>query len=122
MANSFLFKDTRYKIGDTIELEYKIKEGDKERIQIFKGLIIKFRGTSPSTHTMTVRKMTKSGIGVERVIPLMSPFIASAKLVKKSNNTKAKLYHIRGLSDQELRSKLYQIKKTQVNKTKKEVK
>lgn len=119
MSNSFLFNETRFKIGDTIDIEYKIKEGDKERIQSFKGFILKVKGNSQSNRMITVRKMSKSGIGIERIIPLFSPFIKSIKLIKKSNYNKAKMYFVRGLSDQELRNKLYHTKKTQSVKTKK---
>jgi len=119
MSNSFLLKETQYKVGDTIEINYKINEGDKERIQIFKGILLKIRGNSQAERMITVRKITKSGIGVERVIPLSSPYISGMKLVKKSSYNKAKLYFIRNLSDQEIRTKLYHVKQKVVHKTKK---
>ena len=119
MSNSFLLKDTQYKVGDTIEISYKIKEGDKERIQIFKGILLKIRGNSQAERMITVRKVTKSGIGVERVIPISSPYVVSMKLIKKSSYNKAKLYFIRNLSDQEIRTKLYHVKQKVVHKTKK---
>lgn len=118
MANSFLYKETRYKVGDTVAINYKIKEGDKERLQLFTGIIIKIKGDSDVTRMITVRKITRSAIGVERIIPLSSPYISSMNLTKKSNYNKAKLYFVRNLSDQELKSKLYQVKKT-VKKAKK---
>ncbi|KKP86794.1 MAG: 50S ribosomal protein L19 [Candidatus Roizmanbacteria bacterium GW2011_GWA2_35_8] len=111
MANSFKYKDIQYKVGDTLSINYRIKEGDKERLQLFKGILVKIKGDSEATRMITVRKMSKSGIGIERIIPLSSPFIASMKLEKKSNYRKAKLYFIRNLSEQELKSKLYRIKK-----------
>lgn len=107
MANSFKYQDNTYCIGDTVTLTYKIKEGEKERKQLFKGIIIKFRGQTPETKMLTIRKISKSGIGVERIIPLISPFIASIKLVKKSNNRRAKIYYIRNLSGQKLTQQLY---------------
>lgn len=110
MSNSFLLKETQYKVGDTIEINYKIKEGDKERIQIFKGILLKIRGNSQAERMITLRKITKSGIGVERVIPLSSPYITGMKLVKKSSYNKAKLYFVRNLSEQEIRTKLYHVK------------
>lgn len=110
MANSFSYKDKTYKVGDTIDIDYKIKEGDKERIQSFKGILLKIKGNTPVTKMITVRKMSNAGIGVERIIPLSSPNIANVSLVKKSNYQKAKLYFLRNLSDQELRTKLYQVK------------
>ena len=110
MANSFKYQDNTYRIGDTVTLTYKIKEGEKERKQLFKGIIIKFRGQTPETKMLTIRKISKSGIGVERIIPLISPFIASIKLVKKGINRRAKIYYIRNLSGQKLTQQLYRKK------------
>jgi len=118
MANSFKFKDVQYKVGDTLSINYKIKEGDKERLQLFKGVLVKIKGDTEANRMITVRKITKSAIGVERIIPLFSPYIQSMKLDKKSSFNKAKLYFIRNLSDRELKSKLYQIKKVVVSKKK----
>jgi large subunit ribosomal protein L19 len=119
MSNSFLYKDTRYKIGDTVSINYKLKEGDKERIQVFKGIVVKVRGDSEANRMFTVRKISKTGVGVEKIIPLLSPFIAKMELVKKSSYQKAKLYFIRGLTEQEVRTKLYQVKKKDVTKKRK---
>ena len=116
MANSFLYKDTRYKVGDTVSIDYKLKENDKERIQIFKGIIVKVRGDSEANRMFTVRKISKTGTGVEKIIPLLSPFIAKMELVKKSSYQKAKLYFIRNLTEHEVRTKLYHVKK-KVKKT-----
>ena len=118
MSNSFLYKETRYKIGDTVSIDYKLKEGDKERIQIFKGIIVKVKGDSEANRMFTVRKISKTGTGVEKIIPLLSPYIAKMKLVKKSSYQKAKLYFIRDLTEQEVRTKLYQVKKKAVIKNK----
>ncbi len=119
MANSFLYKETKYKVGDTVSIDYKLKEGDKERIQIFKGIITKVRGDSEANRMFTVRKISKVGIGVEKVIPLSSPYIAKMELVKKSSYQKAKLYFIKNLTEQEVRTKLYQVKNKVVVKRKK---
>lgn len=91
-------------------MTYKLKEGDKERKQIFKGILIKARGSSPETKMITVRKISRSGIGVEKIIPLASPFLLDLKLVKKGLNRKAKIYYVRELSDQQLTRKLYRKK------------
>ncbi len=112
MANSFIYNQTTYRVGDTIDIDYKIKEGDKERLQAFKGVLLKIKGDSDENRMITVRKMSNSGIGVERIIPLKSPYIAKISLIKKSSYQKAKLYFLRNLSDQELRTKLYHIKTT----------
>ena len=118
MANSFLYKETRYKIGDTVTIDYKLKEGDKERIQIFKGIIVKVRGDSEANRMFTVRKISKTGVGVEKIIPLLSPYIAKMELVKKSSYQKAKLYFIRDLTEQEVRTKLYHVKSKVVKQKK----
>jgi len=110
MANSFKYNELNIMVGDTISFDYKIKEGDKERKQAFKGILIKITGNEKDNKTITVRKITKSSIGVERVIPLTSPFISNIKLVKKSDYTKAKAYFIRELSEQEVRKKIYRQK------------
>lgn len=107
MANSIKYKDTALKIGDTVSISYTIKEGDKERQQLFQGIILKIKGDSDANRMITVRKISKTGVGVERIIPLSSPFISDIKTVKKSDYTKAKLYFVRGLSEQHLRHKLY---------------
>ena len=119
MANSFLYKETRYKVGDTVEIDYKLKEGDKERIQVFKGIILGVKGDSEANKMFTVRKISKTGTGIEKIIPVMSPYIAKMSLVKKSSFQKAKLYFVRGLTEQEVRTKLYQVKKKVVVKRKK---
>lgn len=107
MANSTQYKDLRFAVGDTIRMNYRIKEDNKERLQLFEGIVIKVKGFTPETKTMTVRKMTRSGIGVERIVALSSPYIQDIKVVRKSNFAKAKLYFVRNLSDQQLRTKLY---------------
>ncbi|MDP4010816.1 MAG: 50S ribosomal protein L19 [Candidatus Roizmanbacteria bacterium] len=112
MANSISFKESTLSIGDTIAVDYKIKESaDKERIQQFEGILIKIRGASKPTRMITVRKVSKSGIGVERIIPLHSPFIASIKVTKESAFNKARAYFIRDLSLKQTRQKLYTTKK-----------
>ena len=116
MANNVSYKDLSFAVGDTIRLNYRIKEDDKERLQLFEGILIKISGANPDIRMITLRKMTRSGIGVERVIPLSSPFIQDIQLVRKSNFSKSKLYFIRNLSDQQLRSKLYHKVKVSVKK------
>lgn len=106
MANSFVYKDKSYRVGSTIGISYKFKEGDKERKQIFKGILIKVKGNTPDTKMITVRKISRSGTGVERIIPLVSPFLDDIKLVKKADPKRAKLYFIRNLSEQKVKAKL----------------
>lgn len=110
MANSFKYQDKSYNVSDTLDIVYRIKEGEKERQQKFTGMLLQVRGKDEATRMITVRKITRSGIGVERIIPLSSPFIASISLAKKGNYVKAKAFFVRGLSDQQLRRKIYRHK------------
>lgn len=110
MSNSFSYKDLNVKVGDTISFDYTIKEGNKERKQAFRGVLIKITGNEKDNKSITVRKITKSSIGVERIIPLTSPFISNMKVIKKGDYSKAKAYFIRNLSEQELRKKIYRQK------------
>lgn len=81
--------------GDDVEVHYRVIEGDKERIQVFKGLVIKRKGGGVD-ETFTVRKIS-NGIGVERVFPLHSPRIAKIVKVRSGKVRRAKLYYIRKL-------------------------
>ncbi len=108
MANSFTYKENHFAVGDMVDIVYKVIEGDKERQQSFKGILLGVKGKDEATRMITVRKMTRSGIGVERIIPLSSPNLVSIKLIKKSNYSKAKLYFVRNLSEQKVKGKLYQ--------------
>ncbi len=111
MANAIQYKENSLSIGDSVAVDYKIKEADdKERIQQFAGIIIKIRGASEATRMITVRKISKSGIGVERIFPLSSPFIDDIKVEKKSEFKKARAYFIRDLSGKKMRQKLYRQK------------
>ena len=67
-ANEKVASYPDFKAGDTITVSYRIKEGDKERLQKFKGVVIQLRGATPQTKTFTVRKVS-NGIGVERIFP-----------------------------------------------------
>ena len=110
MANSYKFKDTTISVGDTIAVKYRIKEDGKDRQQEFKGILIKIKGRDNHTRMFTTRKVTRSGIGVERIIPLNSPNLTDVKVVKKGSYTKSKLYFIRNLSEREIRHKIYRQK------------
>ncbi|MCL4167093.1 UNVERIFIED_CONTAM: hypothetical protein GTU68_021200 [Idotea baltica] len=89
--------------GDNISVSYKIIEGSKERIQIFKGDVIQING-SGATKTFTVRKMS-NGVGVERVFPYASPVIAEIKILKYGKVRRAKLYYLRELVGKKARIK-----------------
>ena len=107
MARSFTFKDKSITIGDTISLTYKIREGDKIRQQKYAGIVIKVKGDNSNSRTITVRRISRSGIGVERIIPLASPLLQDIKVTKKGKSTKSNIYFIRNLSEQEIRHKIY---------------
>lgn len=89
--------------GDNIAVSYKIIEGAKERIQVFKGDVIQINGTG-GTKTFTVRKMS-NGVGVERVFPFASPIIDEIKVLKRGNVRRAKLYYLRKLVGKKARIK-----------------
>lgn len=111
MANNIQYKDTKISVGDTIAVDYKIKEAEnKIRIQQFAGILIKIKGSSDSTRMITVRKISKSGVGVERIFPLSSPSINDISVTKKSAYPKARAYFIRDLSQKITRQKLYKAK------------
>lgn len=108
MANAIQYKDMSLTIGDTIAVDYRIKESDdKERIQQFSGILLKIRGGSEVNRMITVRKTSKSGIGVERIFPLASPLISAISIEKKSDFNKARAYFVRDLSNKKTRQKLY---------------
>ena len=85
-----------FNIGDTVKVNVRIKEGDKERIQGFEGVVIA-KKNGGSRETFTVRKIS-SGVGVERTFPLHSPLVASVEVVRKGNPRRAKLYYVRNLT------------------------
>lgn len=89
--------------GDTITVSYKIREGNKERIQQFRGTVIQKKG-SGNTATFTVRKIS-SGVGVERIFPVVSPFIESIDVNKKGKVRRARIYYLRGLTGKKARIK-----------------
>lgn len=86
-------KHPKFKAGDTVTVHYKIKEGDKERIQQFTGVVI-MRKNHPSTASFTVRKIS-NGIGVERIFPVVSPFIDKIEVNKVGVVRRAKLFYLR---------------------------
>lgn len=92
-----------FKAGDNVTVNYKIVEGNKERIQSFKGDVIKRQGQG-ATQTFTVRKVS-DGIGVERLFPLYSPNIESIALNKRGRVKRAKLYYLRERSGKSARIK-----------------
>jgi len=93
----------QFQVGDTVNVHVRIKEGEKERIQVFKGVVIrKRRGKTGST--FTVRKVSY-GIGVERIFPLNSPMIDKIEIVAEGRVRRSRLYYLRGLRGKAARLK-----------------
>ncbi len=84
-----------FKVGDTVKVHVVIKEGDKERIQIFQGDVIGMKGRGLNA-SFTVRKIS-FGIGVEKIFPLHSPSVRKVEIVRSTKVRRAKLYYLRGL-------------------------
>jgi large subunit ribosomal protein L19 len=87
---------TPFSVGDTVKVFFKIKEGDKERIQAFEGVVIA-RKNGGIRETFTVRKIS-FGVGVERIFPVHSPKIDRIEIVKQGKVRRAKLYYLRDLT------------------------
>jgi len=90
-----------FKSGDTITVHYKIKEGNKERIQQFKGVVLQRKGTGLD-ETFTVRKIS-GNIGVERIFPITSPFIDKIEINKKGHVRRARIFYLRDLTGKKAR-------------------
>jgi len=93
----------KFGAGDTVTVSYKIREGNKERIQNFRGVVIQIRGRE-TTKTFTVRKMS-GNIGVERIFPLFSPFIDSIEVNKRGKVRRKRLFYLRELTGKKARIK-----------------
>ena len=82
-----------FRVGDTVKVSAKIKEGNRERIQIFEGTVIKRQGGS-NRETFTVRKIS-NGVGVEKTWPLHSPFVEDIQVIRRGKARRAKLFYLR---------------------------
>jgi len=85
-----------FRPGDTVRVHVKVKEGDKERIQPYEGIVIAIRGSGISK-TFTVRRIASGGIGVERIFPLYAPTVEKIEIVKKGRVRRAKLFYLRNV-------------------------
>lgn len=90
-------------VGDTVNVNVRVIEGDKERVQVYAGIVIKIKG-SGLRETFTVRKIS-NGVGVERIFPLHSPRIAGIEVVRHGKVRRAKLYYLRDLTGKASRIK-----------------
>ena len=108
MSNQFLINDSQIKIGDQVEVNYKLiekeivagkakrekKEETRERIQAFEGIVIKIRGEKDNK-SFIVRKIGSAGVGIERIFPVISPWIKNIKVIKHNKVRRSKLYYLR---------------------------
>lgn len=97
--------------GDTVNVAYRIKEGNKERIQQYRGVVIRISGNEDKKR-FTVRKIS-DGVGVERIFPMDSPFIESVTVIKYGKVRRAKLYYLRKLTGKKARIKERRVKKSE---------
>ena len=94
----------RFSAGDTVRVNFRIREGERERIQVFQGVVIRLQNGKGPAASFTVRRIT-AGIGIERVFPLHSPLVESLEVTRYGNVRRAKLYYLRGLQGRAARIK-----------------
>lgn len=92
-----------FRVGDTVQVHYRIKEGTKERVQVFQGIVLQIRGAGVSK-TFTVRKVS-NGVGVERIFPVNTPLISKLEVVRYGQVRRAKLYYLRSAKGKSARIK-----------------
>ena len=93
-ASSLKAETPKFNIGDTIKVGVNIREGEKERVQMFEGTVIAKKGSGVA-ETFTVRRVAY-GVGIERVFPINSPFVEKVTVVRKGKVRRAKLFYLRG--------------------------
>ncbi len=94
IEDEMLKEVTEFGVGDTIKVYCRIKEGNRERTQVFEGVVLKRQGTG-ARETFTVRKFS-NGVGVEKTWPVYSPNVEKVEVVRKGKVRRAKLYYLRG--------------------------
>ncbi len=97
-------KITSFGPGDTVRVNFRIREGERERIQAFQGVVIRLQNGVGPASSFTVRRIS-AGIGIERIFPLHSPLIDSLEVVRRGSVRRAKLYYLRGLQGRAARIK-----------------
>ncbi len=101
MAISATIKDISVHVGDLIRVHTRILEGEKERVQVFEGMVIAIKGRGVNK-MFTVRKIASASIGVERVFPVLSPWISKIEIKKIGHVRRAKLYYVRTKSSRQV--------------------
>jgi large subunit ribosomal protein L19 len=91
--------------GDSVKVNFRIREGDRERVQAFQGVVIGRSKSNGPTASFTVRRVASGGIGIERIFPLHSPLIDSLEVTRQGSVRRAKLYYLRGLQGRAARIK-----------------
>ena len=94
----------KFSAGDTVRVNFRIREGERERIQVFQGVVIRLKNGKGPAASFTVRRIT-AGIGIERVFPLHSPLVESLEVTRYGSVRRAKLYYLRGLQGRAARIK-----------------
>ena len=102
MAISLKIKEVNVHVGDIVRVHLKIQEGDKERVQIFEGMVLAIRGRGIDNQTFTVRKVATGNIAVERIFPVNSPWITKIEIKKLGSVRRAKLYYVRSKSTRQV--------------------
>lgn len=97
----------KFRAGDTVEVHVRVKEGEKERTQVYKGVVLKIKGSGVG-RSFTVRKIS-DGVGVERTFPYTSPFVEKVELIAQGQVRRSKLYYLRSLEGKaaKVKSELY---------------
>lgn len=96
-------KFPEFRAGDTVEVSVKVREGEKERTQLYRGIVLRLQGAGPS-RSFTVRKIS-DGVGVERTFPFTSPSVEKVELVANGQVRRSKLYYLRGLEGKKAKVK-----------------
>ena len=94
----------KFSAGDTVKVNFRIREGERERIQVFQGVVIRLQNGKGPAANFTVRRIT-AGIGIERIFPLHSPLVESLEVTRYGSVRRAKLYYLRGLKGRAARIK-----------------
>ena len=92
-----------FRPGDTVKVGFRVREGQRERVQAFQGVVIKEHGGGPGSN-FTVRRVAH-GVGIERTFPIYSPLLESVEIIRRGVVRRAKLYYLRGLSGRAARIK-----------------